>query len=96
LIHQFQTPEIKTLAGRILARNFSEVLPKEIETQFALYLSRVNPESPESALVDYKGEARTTPAEALMDIQKIKTEEKMEPAQLKLLDELESYLIQTF
>ncbi len=96
LIHQFQTPETKTLAGRILARNFSEVLPKEIETQFALYLSRVNPESPESALVDYKGEMRTTPAAALMDIQKIKTEEKMEPTQLKLLDELETYLTQTF
>ncbi len=96
LISQFQTPETSTLAGRILARNFSETLPKEIENQFATYLSRLSPESPESAMVDYKGEARTTPAGALMDIQKIKTEEKIEQAQVILLDELETYLIQTF
>jgi len=96
LISQFQTTETKILATRVIARNFPEALPKNLEKQFIEYLSKVNPQYQENALADYKGKARTTPVGALADIREMKKNEALENAQLKLLDELEIYLIKTF
>jgi len=96
LIDRFHRPETKTLAIRLLARNFPNVLPETLGHQFRIYLSRINPQSAADALVDYKGEARTTPVKALADIKEMKNKGELEPAQVQLLDELEAYLVQTF
>lgn len=94
--NQFETPETRILAGRLIARNYPEALPQGLKQEFSDYLSRVNPPSIEKALVDYRGEARTTPLGALAEIKEMKKDTQMEHNQRKLLDELETYLIQTF
>ncbi|RJP81988.1 MAG: exodeoxyribonuclease I [Desulfobacteraceae bacterium] len=96
MIGQIESSETRTLAKRLLARNFPEALPQSLKQEFLQYLSKINPKSGENAIVDYRGEARTTPVGALTEIKEMKQAEGMENRQRKLLDELEEYLIQTF
>ncbi|MFO7558310.1 MAG: exonuclease domain-containing protein [Desulfobacterales bacterium] len=96
LIDQFQTPETRTLALRVLARNYPESLSAEHLQKFRKYMKKVNPPTPEKALCDYKGTLRTTPASALAEIKELKKSRDLERLQIHLLDELETYIIQTF
>jgi exodeoxyribonuclease-1 len=96
MIDQFESSETRTLAKRLLARNFPEALPQSLKHEFLLYLSKINPQSTENAIVDYRGAARTTPVGALAEIKEMQQDKGMESRQRKLLDELEKHLIQAF
>jgi exodeoxyribonuclease-1 len=95
-IDKFPTLAIRTLAERILCRNYSQNLPKKMIKNYQNYLSRVNPKREEEALLDFKGEKRKTPLSALSDIMRLKKEMKLDDHQLRLIDELEDYLKRTF
>jgi hypothetical protein len=96
MIDQFESSETRTLAKRLLARNFPEAIPQSQKHEFLQYLSKINPQSTDNAIVDYRGEARTTPVGALAEIKEMQQDKGMESRQRKLLDELERHLIQTF
>jgi len=96
LIGQFQIPETKTLALRVLARNYPESLSSAHWKNFREYMRKVTPPAHEKALCDYKGNLRTTPFSALAEIKELKKSSDIESIQLSLLDELETYIIKTF
>ena len=96
LIGQFQIPETKTLALRVLARNYPESLSSAHWKNFRKYMRKVTPPAHEEALCDYKGDLRTTPVSALAEIKELKKSSDLESIQLSLLDELETYIIKTF
>ena len=93
---EFPRSETRTLARRILMRNHPGAATLADESDWIRYMARVNPRNEANALVDYRGERRTTPAGALTEIDKIKREETIDEEQKQLLEGLEAYLKKTF
>jgi len=96
IIDRFPTIETRTLAGRILSRNFPGNLPDRQISEFDAYMQQVSPSSPDHALLDYRGAPRTTPASALSDIVELKNDPGLDGEQLKLLDDLREYINNRF
>jgi len=92
LADRFASPDARELAWRVLARNYPETLPPKFSRKFKTYLERINPQKSEDALVDYRGERRTTPAAALLEIDRLKQTADLNAARSQLLDDLESYI----
>ena len=92
LINQFDSAEARTLAARVLSRNFPQTLPQKFTKEYLSYMSRVNPPKEDDALLDYKGEPRTTPSGALTEIGRLRQSEQLDEVQFQLLDELEEYI----
>ena len=92
LIEQFSSPDARSLAGRVLGRNYPETLPIEHAAGFEQYMKRVNPAREKDALIDYREQRRTTPRDALAEINRIRQERELEIKQLKLLEDLENYI----
>jgi exodeoxyribonuclease-1 len=89
---QFSTPEIRTLAGRVLMRNHPDAAIESDKNEWNRYMDRISPPDENNALVDYRGEKRITPAGALAEIDSIRREETIDAEQQGLLEELEEYL----
>lgn len=92
LLDQFTDEETKILAVRILFRNFPEDAPEEYAEAFDQYMQQINPEEAFLAMLDYKGQQRTTPAGAMQEIYKLRSEPSLDDEQRTLLDELEEYI----
>jgi exodeoxyribonuclease-1 len=96
LIEQFTSPDARTLAWRVLGRNYPEALPAQYGPDFEQYLKRVNPPRDNEALMDYREQRRTTPKDALAEISRLKQSDELEINQLQLLDDLEDYIQSQF
>jgi exodeoxyribonuclease-1 len=96
LVAQFSSPDARTLAWRVLGRNYPEALPAQYENEFERYLQRINPSKTEDAMVDYRAELRTTPAGALTEIKRLRQNGKLDSEQHQLLDDLEKYIRNEF
>jgi len=96
LADRFPTIETRTLAGRILSRNFPGNLPDRVNNEFDAYMQQVNPSSSDQALLDYRGAPRTTPISALSGILELKNDAGLDREQLKLLDDLREYINNRF
>jgi exodeoxyribonuclease-1 len=92
LVERFSSPDARTLAGRILCRNYSANTPAKVNQTFRKYLKRVNPKNAEDALLDYRGNKRTTPAGALLEISRLKDTGALDSHQHRLLEDLEKYV----
>lgn len=92
LINQFDSAEARALAARVLSRNFQQALPQKFMKEFLSYMSRVNPPKEDDALLDYRGERRTTPSGALAEIDRLRQSEQLDGTQFQLMDELEEYI----
>lgn len=96
LINRFKSHEARVLATRVLFRNFKETLPPIFVEEYLTFMSRVNPPRADDALLDYKGERRTTPVGALAEIHQLRQSQELDGYQRQLLDELEDYIKTTF
>jgi len=96
LIDQFASPEARTLAWRILARNYPAAISAEYASEFKQYLHRINPAREKDALVDYREQRRTTPRDALNEINRLIQSGEMDRNQLRLLADLEFYIQSQF
>jgi len=96
IVSQFQDVEMRQLASRLLCRNSPDNLPTMLTKDFEGYMRRVNPKSEDEALRDYKNNERTTPMDALTEIEKLRNGAGLDSQQLELLDELENYLERNF
>lgn len=93
LTEYVKNPALYQLAIRILGRHYPEVMTTEQKDKYTHYLKRITPEEIKNALIDFQGQPRMTPQTALSDITKIRTQETLSPEQNKLLQELETYLL---
>lgn len=96
LLKKFEREEIRSLAARILFRNYPEAAPPSHKGEYTQYLKRVNAPRAQEALYDYKGARRTTPADALLEINRLNREGNLDADQGRLLADLALYLKQTF
>ncbi|MBW2193862.1 MAG: exodeoxyribonuclease I [Deltaproteobacteria bacterium] len=96
LVSRFPTAEIRQLAGRVICRNYDADVPKALYEEYTAYMAEVNPSGDDDALPDFKGDKRTTPQSALLEIKRLQASADLDEAQQVLLDELETYIEKEF
>ncbi|VFQ45246.1 exodeoxyribonuclease I [Desulfoluna butyratoxydans] len=87
---------VRELATRILFRNYPEFSDEEVFEAFETFMARVHPQGEEPPMVDFRGDARLTPAAAMEEIARVRAEVSLDEEQGQLLDELEGYLSSNF
>jgi exodeoxyribonuclease-1 len=92
LIQQFSSPDARTLAWRIICRNYPGAMAVKFAKEFKTYMERINPSREADAMVDYRQESRITPTGALIEIKRLKQTEDLSDHQIRLLSDLENYL----
>ncbi len=88
--------DARTLAIRLLCRNYPKRISKNLAREFEVYMRRVNPIRQKEAMVDYKGEPRLTPSGALSEIMRLKKAAHLDKNQVQLLDDLQNYIKSKF
>lgn len=96
LVASFPDTETRVLAGRIMVRHFPEYAPDEAGKEYAAYMARINPQHPDDAMPDYRGEKRVTPSSALADIDQLNSSADLDDEQAALLKDLERYIMDHF
>ena len=96
MISRFPNAETRRLAGRVLCRNYTIDLPKEIDAEYKKYMRRVTPTSDDDAMLDFKGGRRTTPSGALLETDRLRKEVDLDTEQRALFDDLENYIRDVF
>jgi exodeoxyribonuclease-1 len=92
----FSRPDLQELARRVIWRNYPEAAPRAWQPAMEDWLRRINPPSPERALVDHRGVARTTPAAAMEEVRALLDRVDLTEAHRSLLAGLAGYLSETF
>jgi hypothetical protein len=64
--------------------------------EFEAYMRRVNPQRQQEAMVDYRGEPRLTPSNALSEIKRLKKTARLDKNQMQLLHDLQNYIQSKF
>jgi exodeoxyribonuclease-1 len=93
LLSRIKNPTLKTLAVRLLARNFPEVLTDDLKQEYQTYLERAFSDQPENVVIDFQGNPRLTPKVALADIEMLRLNGNLSSEQTRQLTELEEYLL---
>jgi exodeoxyribonuclease-1 len=96
LIDQLTTPIHRELARRLMVRNFEGDVSGKLTRRFNGFLKQVHPATHKDALVDYRGQRRTTPAVALKEVESLRKGSALDDTQKKVLDGLERYLKERF
>ena len=96
IVLQFSSPEARTLAWRIICRNYPGAVSAKFADEFKMYMERINPLRDADAMVDYREERRTTPTGVLIEINRLKQSEELTNHQIQLLIDLENYLYTKF
>lgn len=96
LVGSFDSPYLRELAGRVIIRNYPELVTGELLDEAAHFAFRVHPERSADAMVDYRGQPRLTPMAALHEIKTLQTDVDRNEAETALLDSLERYLKKHF
>jgi exodeoxyribonuclease-1 len=96
LIDQFTSPDARTLASRIICRNYPAAMPTKFAVDFKSYMAGISPSKEADAMIDYRKNRRTTPTGALNEIKRLKQGEELTDHQSTLLIGLEKYLRSTF
>jgi exodeoxyribonuclease-1 len=96
LIGRARNLPLKKLATRLLGKFFPELMSSEQAEEFENYLQMVNAKEDDERMIDFKGDKRTTPKAALMDIAELRSGAELTEKEKKLLDDLENYLKKEF
>ena len=92
LIPQFSSPMARILADRIINRNWPDNNLRVFDKEHLAYMEQINPPKEEDAMVDYRGDKRTTPSGALAEINQLKQAGDLDSHQQQLLEDLEAYI----
>jgi exodeoxyribonuclease-1 len=93
---RLKSQDARSLAVRLLGRNYPQQLSPELAGEFEAYLRRVNPDREDDAIVDYRKVPRMTPSAALAEIRQFKKSGGLDNHQKKLLDDLQNYIKTNF
>ena len=96
IVDRLTNKDARTLAIRLLCRNYPERISKNLTEEFKAYMRRLDPVRQEQAMLDYKGEPRLTPSGALAEIKRLKKTAHLDKNQAKLLDDLQNYIESKF
>ena len=91
-VSTFATPLARTLAMRLLFRNFPEPYPEAVVRARDAYLTCINPATPELAPVDHRGRARRTPVSARGQIADLLGGTDLTSSDRQLLKSLDAFI----
>lgn len=92
LLATITNPKLYPLALRIVGRNFPDILTPKQTAEFAEYINNINNAS--TPIIDFKGNARLTPAAALQQVNELREQNQSDMHKLELLADLEIALKQ--
>jgi exodeoxyribonuclease-1 len=93
---RLKSQDARTLAVRLLCRNYPQQISPDLAGEFKAYLRRINPAREDDAIIDYREVPRMTPSGALAEIRRLKKSGKLDNQQKKLLDDLQNYIKNNF
>jgi exodeoxyribonuclease-1 len=96
IVDRLTSQDARTLAIRLLCRNYPNRTSKNLGREFEAYMRRVNPQRQQEAMVDYRGEPRLTPSGALSEIKRLKKAARLDKNQMQLLHDLQNYIQSKF
>jgi exodeoxyribonuclease-1 len=96
IARRLKSQDARTLAVRLLCRNFPQQVSPELVAEFETYLQRINPAREEDAIVDYREVPRMTPAAALKEIRHLRKSGKLDGQQKAILDDLQNHIKRNF
>jgi exodeoxyribonuclease-1 len=96
IARRLKSQDARSLAVRVLGRNYPQLLSPDLAGEFEAYLRRVNPDREEDVIVDYRKVPRMTPSAALSEIRQLKKSGGLDNHQKKLLDDLQKYIKTNF
>jgi exodeoxyribonuclease-1 len=96
IINRLSSKDARTLAIRLLCRNYPKNLPENITREFEAYMRRVNPPDKDEAIVDFKGERRLTPSAAMAEINHLRDTARLDKNQIELLSDLKIFIKSNF
>jgi exodeoxyribonuclease-1 len=88
------SPKLKSLAVRLLGRHYPESLSATQKSEFEEYIQRINHPEVLGLIIDFKGDKRLSPTEALQEIADLRESAELDPEQLTLLSGLEQFLLE--
>ncbi|MDR3478874.1 MAG: exonuclease domain-containing protein [Gammaproteobacteria bacterium] len=86
------SPKLKSLAIRLIGRHYPESLSADQKREFDDYIQHINHPEKLEYIIDFKGEKRLSPLDALNEIAELREAGSLNTEQLMLLDELEQFL----
>ena len=89
-IHRFPKETLRELASRILLRNYHSQLPENYSLYFSNLMEKVNPQTEDMAMVDFRGKHRATPRSALDEIKGLVSSAPAD--QIQSLETLREYI----
>jgi exodeoxyribonuclease-1 len=89
IIGRFASREARTLAARLLFRNYPDELPEGLRAECSEHLRRIRCGEP---MVDHTGAPRLAPQAALAEIWQMGRSPRLDADQLELLDGLKRYI----
>lgn len=95
MTEKLQNPLLQTQAIRVLGRHFPEAFTAAQTEKFNLYMTRINPDNEDEAMIDFQNKKRLTPRAAIQQIDEIR-KTILSEEQKNLLMELEHYLKKHF
>ncbi len=93
IVDRFTSPEARTLAARLVFRNFPDELPPPLAHEPEELMRRIRCGDP---MPDHAGRPRLTPQRALADARELRQNAALGPDRLLLLEELERYITRQF
>jgi len=93
-LNRFPKKTLRELALRILLRNYHRRLPDELLPRFQTLMEKAAPQAEIHAMVDFRGNRRTTPRSALDEINKLKP--SVDTHQILSLEKLENDIATRF
>jgi exodeoxyribonuclease-1 len=88
-IGRFASRDARTLAARLLFRNYPGELPEALLAEYSEHLRRIRCGEP---MVDHTGTLRLTPQAALAEIRQLHQSSRLDAEQTDLLDDLKRYI----
>ncbi len=92
LMNSVKNSNLRQLALRVLGRHFGDVLTGELADRYAEYLESSAGKKNAEEIIDFQGNKRLMPKQALLEIQAIRNERELGEEDQQLLDEFEKYL----
>jgi len=89
IIGRFASRDARTLAARLLFRNYPDELPDDLLAECSEHLRRIRCGEP---MVDHTGTLRLTPQVALAEIRQLNQSSRLDAEQAHLLDDVRRYI----
>lgn len=93
-IQRMRNPTLAALAVRLIGRQSLDALSPSHKSQFIEYINKVKDST--TPILDFKGEAKLTPAHAVQIIHELRQQQDLKPTHQQLLIDLEAYLKDKF